>query len=104
MKDKRAVVRRIVDRTNGRFNVAGAEVGAQDIHGRAVLGFAVVSEGSRHANEMLDRVVAYVGSLGLAPITRHETRLVHMGSPQDPPTLVPSRDVPSWDDYAETET
>ncbi|MCA9529249.1 MAG: DUF503 domain-containing protein [Myxococcales bacterium] len=60
LKGKRAVVRSVVERTAHRFNVAIAEVGAQDAHRRALLGFAVVSNDVAHANAMLDRIAAAV--------------------------------------------
>ena len=40
LKAKRSIVRRVLDRTTNRFNVAGAEVDMQDVHRPAVLGFA----------------------------------------------------------------
>lgn len=42
LKDKRRVVRGLKDRLRARHRVAVAEVGAQDVHARAELGFAVV--------------------------------------------------------------
>ena len=40
LKDKRKVVRSVIDRTRHRFRVAAAEVEANDVHNLAVLGFA----------------------------------------------------------------
>ena len=59
LKAKRSIVRKVLDRTANRFNVSAAEVGHQDAHRQAVLGFAVVSGDRRHANcdARFDRVV-----------------------------------------------
>ncbi|MCS6799716.1 MAG: DUF503 domain-containing protein [Myxococcota bacterium] len=62
LKGKRAVVRRLLDRARARFPVAAAEVGALDVHQRAVVGFAVVSNDGGHAREVLDRLGAFVES------------------------------------------
>jgi uncharacterized protein YlxP (DUF503 family) len=43
LKEKRAVVRSLVERLRSRLRVAAAEVGEQDVLGRAQVGFAVVS-------------------------------------------------------------
>lgn len=79
LKGKRRVVRRIVDRTRGRFNVAVAEVAAMDDHRRAVLGFAVVSNESRHANSMLDTIADFAaGQTEAVPLDR-SLELLHVG-------------------------
>ena len=44
LKEKRAVVRSLVERLRKRRNLAAAEVGLQDDHHRAQVGFAAVSE------------------------------------------------------------
>ena len=62
LKDKRRVVKSIVERVRHRFNVAVAEVGEHDVWNAAVLGVACVSVSSRHASEILDHVVTYVGN------------------------------------------
>jgi uncharacterized protein YlxP (DUF503 family) len=60
LKDKRRVVRSIVDRVRSRFNVAIAEVGSNDGWQAATLGVTCVSNDSRHANEMLSKVVQFI--------------------------------------------
>src|SRR3954451_15105139 len=53
LKAKRSYVRPIVAALR-RFEVSEAEVGDQDIHGRAKIGVAVVAERAGHANEVVD--------------------------------------------------
>ena len=60
LKDKRKVLRSIVERVQSRFNVAIAEVDHNDSWKRATLGISCVSNDSSHANEMLSKVVQYV--------------------------------------------
>lgn len=60
LKDKRKALRSIVERVQSRFNVAIAEVDHNDSWQVATLGIACISNDSRHANEMLSRVVQYI--------------------------------------------
>lgn len=79
LKGKRRVVRRIVERTRNTFQVAAAEVGALDRHTTAEIGFAVVSNDSRHANSVLDKVSEFVSTLTEAVVVDREIELLHVG-------------------------
>lgn len=79
LKAKRSIVRRVLDRTANRFNVAVAEVGQQDIHRQAVLGFAVVSSDRRHASSMLESIADFVESSTDAVVLDRATELVSLG-------------------------
>ncbi len=89
LKEKRAVLSSILDRVRNRFDVAAAEVGHQDAHERALLGFACVSSDGPHANEVMDRVLSFAASLGLARVAHRGTELVHLSDerPRDEVTL-----------------
>ncbi len=63
LKDKRRVFRSISTRVRNRFNVAIAEVEGNDKRQLLTLGVTCVSNDSRHANEMLSRVVSYIQSI-----------------------------------------
>jgi uncharacterized protein YlxP (DUF503 family) len=62
LKEKRAVVRPIVDGARRRFGVSAAEVDHQDRWQHATLGFAVVSGSATHAREVLDAAERFVWS------------------------------------------
>jgi len=62
LKDKRTVVRGIIDKTKRKFNVSIAEVDTQDVHQTLTLGIAVVSGEYTHASNMLDEIIRYVES------------------------------------------
>ena len=57
LKDKRQVVRSVLDRLRNGFNVAAAEVEALDHRQLAVLGFATVGAGSEPVTKTLEAVV-----------------------------------------------
>jgi uncharacterized protein YlxP (DUF503 family) len=57
LKDKRQVVRSVLDRLRNGFNVAAAEVDALDHRQLAVLGFATVAAEAEQVTKTLDAVV-----------------------------------------------
>lgn len=62
LKDKRGVIRSIVDGARNRYHVAAAEVGDQNLWQRAQLGFAAVSGSRHHTTEVIDEVSRFVWS------------------------------------------
>lgn len=62
LKEKRRVLNRVRDRVHARFHAAIAETDRQEIWNAAELGVAVVSNETRHANEMLSKILAYIES------------------------------------------
>lgn len=77
LKEKRGIVRRIVERTRNRYPVSVAEVAQQDAHQQATIGFAVVSGSSQVADSILNKVLAHVEDLHLAEVTHFEFELIH---------------------------
>lgn len=78
LKEKRSVVRRIVHRTKNKFEISVAEVDALELHQSAVIGVAVVTNDSRLANSILDKVVGFVDELHLAEITDSQIEILHI--------------------------
>ena len=62
LKEKRAVIKPIVEGARRRYQASVAEVDHQDKWQRATLGFAVVSSSSSHVQEVLDSVSRFVWS------------------------------------------
>ena len=60
LKGKRQVARSITSRVRTKFNVAIAEVDDNDLRQRLTLGISCVSNNSRHANEILSKVMQYI--------------------------------------------
>jgi uncharacterized protein YlxP (DUF503 family) len=69
LKEKRAVLRPILEGARRRFAVAAAEVDGQDLWQRATLGMAAVSGSFRHAGEVLDAVERFVWSFPEVEVT-----------------------------------
>ena len=77
LKDKRMVVRSVVERTRNRFNVSIAEIETQDVWRTATLGLVCLSGDARHAQEMLDKIVDFIERERLdAEVGEVETELI----------------------------
>jgi uncharacterized protein len=62
LKDKRQVVKSLVETVRRRFGISAAEVGRQDSWQRATLGFAVVASSARQATLVIDEIDRFVWS------------------------------------------
>ena len=82
LKEKRSVVKRLVERTRNRFNVSAAEVGANDDHRRAIIGVTTVANDGPFVNSVLDKVLAYLEdeSLGRAQIIDSKLEILHVNN------------------------
>ncbi len=80
LKEKRKVVKSIVEKTRHRFNVSVAEVADQDLHQRATIGVAVVGSDTHVINSMLDRILSFMESLGQAEIIDTEMEIISLGN------------------------
>jgi hypothetical protein len=78
LKDKRMVVRSITSRVRQAFAVAVAEVGDQDTWQSAVIGVACVSNNARHADEVCQKVLAYVENDADGVVSDSRFELVHL--------------------------
>ena len=62
LKDKRAVVKTVLEGARRRFQVSAAETGDQDKWQRAELAFATAAGTRRHVDEVVDAVERFVWS------------------------------------------
>ena len=60
LKGKRQVARSLTARIRNQFNVAVAEVADNDLWQRLTLGVCCLSNDTKHANEVLSKVVSFV--------------------------------------------
>jgi len=60
LKGKRRVVKSIVARLHNEYNVSVAEVEAQDVWQRAVIGIACVSSSAEYAHSLLTKAIRTV--------------------------------------------
>ena len=74
LKDKRQVVKGLLDGSRRRFGVSAAEIGFQDQWQRALLGFAVVASTQGLATEIMDKVDRFVWSHPELDVVRTDRR------------------------------
>ncbi len=79
LKDKRHVLRKVIDRVKVRFNVSIAEVGANDLWQRAEVGVAAVGNDRRFVNEVLDKVARFVEEMAVAPVLDRALEIQSVG-------------------------
>jgi uncharacterized protein YlxP (DUF503 family) len=60
LKDKRRLVKSLVDRAQHRFHVCAAEVDHHDQWRRAAVAFACISTSARHAHAIMARIGDFV--------------------------------------------
>lgn len=60
LKEKRSIIKSLLDRINNKFNVATAEIGANDRWQRAELGFVTIANEGGRVDSLLNRLVNYI--------------------------------------------
>ncbi|MEI8255661.1 MAG: DUF503 domain-containing protein [Deltaproteobacteria bacterium] len=111
LKDRRAAVRRAVERVRARFNVSVAEVGDLERWQRATVAVVCVSNDRAHVNEVLDKVLSTIASAGAALVTDREMEIQSYGD-REPlgeglqirSSPAPTMSMHSEDDDADDET
>ncbi len=78
LKAKRKVVRSIVSRLRNNFNASVAEVGSNDVHQRAEIGFSLVGNDNAVINSKIDKMINLAEDLGLAEIIDTEMEIIHL--------------------------
>jgi len=78
LKEKRHVLRKLIDRVRARFNVAISEVGDNDLWQRAQMGFCTVGNDRRHINSSLDKVVYFIEQMNLVEMVNTEIEIISL--------------------------
>ncbi|MBN1795510.1 MAG: DUF503 domain-containing protein [Sedimentisphaerales bacterium] len=60
LKDKRKIVKSLIERLKSRFNISISEVDHNDIKTSAVLAIALVSNDTRFVNQQLDKIIDFM--------------------------------------------
>ena len=77
LKEKRSVLKRILNRSRNKFNVAAAEVDSQDHISSGVIGFTTVGNDARYLRSTLDKILNFIEDLYLAEIVHQEMNIEH---------------------------
>ncbi len=68
LKEKRMEVKKIIEKTKNRFNLAVAEVGENDSHRTIKIGFACVSNDRAVVDSVIERAVNFIENITDAEI------------------------------------
>ncbi len=76
LKQKRQVVRKVIDRIRARYNVSVAEVADNDLWQKATLGVAAVGNDAGFVNEVLSKILHSIDEAGLeAWVVSHQVEI-----------------------------
>ena len=78
LKQKRGVVRSVVQRVRNRFNIAVAEIGGQDTWQRAVLGITTTGVDRTQVRGVLTRILVFIEDLHLAEVTNSDIEVLEL--------------------------
>ncbi len=78
LKGKRRIVKSIVAQLRNHFNASVAEVDANDVYQRAVIGFAMAGNETATVNSKIDKLLNMADDLGLAEIVDSEMEIIHL--------------------------
>ncbi|HOK05760.1 MAG TPA: DUF503 domain-containing protein [Syntrophales bacterium] len=78
LKEKRGVLRKILKRTQNEFNISIAEVGDQDLWGKAEVGFSLVGNDRRLIDAKMDHVFRFIEDLHLAEVMVAHREIVNL--------------------------
>lgn len=76
LKEKRHVIRKLIDRVRHRFNVAISEVDDNDLWQRAQIGFCTVGNDRRFVNSSLDKILDFIEKMYLAEVIEKEMEII----------------------------
>lgn len=76
LKEKRQLIKRIVETSKNKFNISVAEVNDNDNWGRATIGIACVSNDSRHANEIISKIINHIENLAVGSIVDYQIEIL----------------------------
>ena len=76
LKEKRTVVKTIISRIQHNFNVSIAEVGDNDIHQQAKIGFALVGNNQKTINSKIDKILNLADNISIADFVDSQMEII----------------------------
>ncbi len=83
LKEKRAILSRIIKHVQNNFNVSIAEVGDNDHWKRAKLGIGVVGNERSYVNGKIDHILRAVDNLRTAEVVNTKIEILGLSDPLD---------------------
>jgi len=86
LKEKRALVRPVIERVRARFPVSAARLDGLDAHGWETVGFVIISNDPKAAERVLREVAAFLAENGVYRVGEEHLEVVHWDT--DEPRLL----------------
>ncbi|MDP2645159.1 MAG: DUF503 domain-containing protein [Desulfobacterales bacterium] len=78
LKGKRSIVTSIIGKIRNRFVISIAEVGSNDMHQRAEIGFALVGNDRKVINANVDKVFNMADQISLAELINTDIEIINI--------------------------
>ncbi len=78
LKEKRGIIKKMVERTKNRFNASVAETALNDFIDKAEIGVAVSGNDAVFLNSKLDKIVSFIDHMCLAEIVDVEMEVINL--------------------------
>ena len=62
LKEKRMIVKSIIQKLKNKFNISVAEIGEQDVHKTIVIGVAAICGSSAQSDSTMEHIITFVES------------------------------------------
>ena len=76
LKDKRHVVKSLLERLKSRYNISVAEIDNLDSWQTALIGFACVSNKTKHVQSVINNVIHFIDNDGRLEIIRQDIEIL----------------------------
>jgi hypothetical protein len=78
LKEKRRVVKSVVEKVRNRFPVSIAEVGDHELWQSAIIGFCLTGNEQIFVRSAIDKVINFIENLCLAEVIVSHTEVIHI--------------------------
>ncbi|NLM74572.1 MAG: DUF503 domain-containing protein [Clostridiaceae bacterium] len=76
LKDKRRIIRSLIEKIKNKFNAAVAEIGRMDSWNHSQLGISCLSNEAGHCDSMLNSVINFIESNGSYQVIDIQTEII----------------------------
>lgn len=80
LKDKRQMIKKIVDKTRAKFNVSMVEITDANLWQKGYVAFAVMGINKDHVQVAIENVQQYIESLYAGEVINNWTEIIVMGN------------------------
>ncbi|MGI6621821.1 MAG: DUF503 domain-containing protein [Clostridiaceae bacterium] len=76
LKDKRRIIKSLIEKLNNKFNLAVAETGNLDSWNNSELGIVCISNEAAHSDRMIASAISFIENQGTVELTHVETEII----------------------------